>query len=310
MGERPQIVGFGSVAVDHLLRVDQPLSRGKGRVLAESHAQGGNVATALVAAASLGTSTGYVGWLSTDPRDTSVAEGLSSRGVDLSMATYSAQARPVRSTILVDCTGERFIAYRDDTCLGAPPSLSLDDFDTARVLLIDAYAASTPAIVNKAVLHGIAVIADVEWSIGSATDDLLLLCQHLVLPWEFAASVTGEDSVNAIIGALWSEQSEVVVITRGASGAWLRQRGSQAVWHQAGFEVDVVDTTGCGDWFHGAYAAALSQGQDPRQSVRFAAAAAALSAEYLGGRSTEVTLAAVQHLLSAPHAPWPERVSG
>jgi len=310
MGERPQIVGFGSVAVDHLLRVDQPLHTGKGRVLAESQAQGGNVATALVAAASLGTSAGFVGWLSTDPRDASVAESLSSRGVDLSMATRSAEARPIRSTILVDSAGERFIAYRDDTRLGAPPSLSLDDFATARVLLVDAYAAYTTAVVEAAVLHGITVIADVEWSIGSATDDVLHLCQHLVLPREFAASVTGEESVHAIIDALWSGQREAVVITQGASGAWLRQRGSQAVWHQARFEVDVLDTTGCGDWFHGAYAAALSEGLNPRQSVRFAAAAAALSAQCLGGRSAEVTPATVRRLMSAPNAPRPECVTG
>lgn len=308
MRNGPDIVGFGSVSVDELLRVDQAFGVGKGRVVEEWTAHGGNVATALVAASSLGARTGYVGWLSDDPRDTAVADSLSSRGVDLSRATRSADARPIRSTVVIDPSGERFIAFRDDTRLGAPPTLSVEDLGSARFLLIDAYAAHTPAIVREAVSAGVAVIGDIEWSIGPASDELMTLCQHLVLPWEFAASATGATTAPAMIDALWSADREAVAVTRGASGAWVRQRGGDQVWHQEGFSVDVRDTTGCGDWFHGAYGAALSRGLDPCRSVQFAAAAAALSAEFIGGRSTAVTPAAVERLVISAHASAPVRV--
>lgn len=304
-----RIIGFGAVAIDELLRVDRPLSAGKGRVVEEWQDHGGNVATALVAASALGEPAGYVGWLSDDPRDGAVTASLSSRGVDVGCATRATNARPIRSTIIVDDAGERFIAFRDDTRLGAPLGFSPRDHRTARFLLIDGYAAHTPVVVVEAIAAGLEVIADIEWSIGAGTDELLAACQHLVLPWEFAASCTGETAVHAMIEALWSNDRHAVVITRGASGAWVRQRSEEGVWHQPGFDVDVIDTTGCGDWFHGAYAAALCHGQDPRGSVRFAAAAAALSAGSLGGRSDAVTPEAVQRLMGSARAPHPVPVT-
>lgn len=309
MGGGARIVGFGAVSIDQLLRVDEPFSSGKGRVVEEWQAHGGNVATALVAAASLGASAGFVGWLTDDSRDAGVAESLSERGVDVSLATRSKDARPVRSTIVIDRTGERFIAFRDDTLQGAPPALSASDFPDARYLLVDAYAAHTMAVVHDALSAGVTTIGDIEWSVGAATGELLALCRHLVLPWEFAVSTTGEESVHRMFDALWSPDREAVVVTHGAAGAWVRQKGSTAVWHQSAFPVDVLDTTGCGDWFHGAYAASLSLGRDPLESVRFAAAAAAVSAESLGGRSETVSAEAVELLLNASRSPALECVT-
>jgi sulfofructose kinase len=46
----------------------------------------------------------------------------------------------------------------------------------------------------------------------------------------------------------------------------------------------VVDTTGCGDVFHGAYAASLTQGESVSQAVRVATVAAGLKATQPGGR--------------------------
>ena len=303
--EVADVVGFGSVAIDELVRVDAPLAAGKGRVIEERCEHGGNVATALVAAAALGARAAYIGWLSSDPVDAPVAESLSSRGVDLSRARCSPDARPIRSTIVVGSDGERFIAYRDDTLVGAPPSLAPEDFGSARVLMVDAYAANSLDPVRMALAAGLDVVADVEWSSGETTQELLALCQHLVLPWHYAASLAGSDAPRHVVDALWSPTREAVVITCGAGGAWLRRRSGPELWHQSAFDVDVVDTTGCGDWFHGAYAAAFVQGLDALRSVRFAAAAAALAATCPGGRGERVTPGAVGHMLEAAGAPQP-----
>jgi sugar/nucleoside kinase (ribokinase family) len=49
--------------------------------------------------------------------------------------------------------------------------------------------------------------------------------------------------------------------------------------------VNALDTTGCGDVFHGAYAAGLARGMDVEDRIRFASAAAALKATKHGGQS-------------------------
>lgn len=71
-----------------------------------------------------------------------------------------------------------------------------------------------------------------------------------------------------------------VVLTRGAEGAWFREEGEPQ--HQAGFDVEAVDSTGAGDTFNAAFAVYLHEGLPI--AVRKACAAAALSVTRLGAR--------------------------
>ena len=57
-----------------------------------------------------------------------------------------------------------------------------------------------------------------------------------------------------------------------------------------GFAVDAVDTTGAGDVFHAGAVYGLLQGWPVDDTLRFAAAAAALKCERIGGRPGIPTL--------------------
>jgi len=61
--------------------------------------------------------------------------------------------------------------------------------------------------------------------------------------------------------------------------------------------VCVVDTTGAGDAFHGGYIAALLEGLDLPERLRFAAATAALNCRALGGQQSLPTREEVDALL-------------
>jgi len=75
-----------------------------------------------------------------------------------------------------------------------------------------------------------------------------------------------------------------VAVTCGAKGCYyVTSENPAAPRHQPAFKVQAVDTTGCGDVFHGAYAAALARGMSAPDRIRFAAAAAALKATQSGG---------------------------
>jgi sugar/nucleoside kinase (ribokinase family) len=79
-----------------------------------------------------------------------------------------------------------------------------------------------------------------------------------------------------------------VVITDGLRGCWYwdtdRRHTGQHL-HQPAFETNVVDTTGAGDVFHGAYLYAYLQGWPTRRCLAFASATAALKCRKLGGRA-------------------------
>ena len=69
------------------------------------------------------------------------------------------------------------------------------------------------------------------------------------------------------------------VVTGGAAGCWSVSAGEGLkACHHPAFVVKATDTTGCGDVFHGAYAASLARGEPLEQRIRFASATAAVKA--------------------------------
>ena len=304
-----QVLGFGASAIDEILYVDRFLEAGKGRVLRRERAHGGNVATALVAAATLGGRAGFVGWLGDQPASLASAAELERHGVDTASAPRRWDASPIRSTIIVGPNGDRFIAYEDDVPQGTSETLADEVLAQAPVLLVDAYATRSASVVARARQLGLAVVADIEWSTGAATDRLMDLCDHLVLPFDFARSCTGKSDAAEVLSALWSETRSAVVVTDGERGAVVRQRGDPVLWHVPAHAVTPIDTTGAGDCFHGAYALALAEGGSPLDCVVFATAASAVSITGSGGRSALPRRDQCLALLGSAGAPAPLRAA-
>ncbi|WP_375269549.1 ribokinase [Phenylobacterium sp.] len=90
---------------------------------------------------------------------------------------------------------------------------------------------------------------------------------------------------------------QTVIATLGAAGA-VAVRGDE-VFRAAGLKQPAVDTTGAGDCFCGALAAALDEGVDLAGAMRFANAAAALSVTRRGAAASMPTRAEVEALLTA-----------
>ncbi|MEQ8248931.1 MAG: ribokinase [Alphaproteobacteria bacterium] len=88
-----------------------------------------------------------------------------------------------------------------------------------------------------------------------------------------------------------------VVITLGANGVFLMdtQRTLVVAAHRAG---PLVETTGAGDSFNGAMAAALAEGQDLENAVRFGNAAAAISVTRPGTAPAMPTRREIEKLLA------------
>jgi sulfofructose kinase len=294
------ILGFGAVAVDELLYVDRyPPPDSKVRVRQRLKQCGGLTGTALVAAVRLGARCAYVGVLGEDKDSRWVAENLAREGVDFSHCALRSDARPARSTIIVDQAARtRTIFAWIEGAMGAdrecPPAKMIR---AARVLLVDHHGLEgTLRAARIARRAGVAVVADFERDPGPPFAELLELVDHLVLSRRFALRLSGAGQIETALKRLWHDRRELVAITGGPAGCWYVARG-QEVRHMPVFKVEVVDTTGCGDVFHGAYAAALAAGMDADRRIAFASAAAALKAASRGGQSGCPTRDAVERLL-------------
>ena len=282
------IVGLGCAAVDDILYVDQfPRADAKVRVLRRERHGGGLTSTALVAAARLGAKCAYAGTLGLDGDSEFVLETLAREGVEISGVRRRKGAGPVRSVIIVDEKRRTRNVFADVSAVLGPearwPSRAV--IESARVLFLDHFGiAGNIRAARLARRAGIAVVSDFEHSGDARFGELLALVDHPIFSARQAEVLTGEKHPGRAAVKLWRPDRAVVIVTCGARGAWWVTAAQREPRHFPAFPVQALDTTGCGDVFHGAYAAALARGMEVEERIRFAAAAAALKATRHGGQ--------------------------
>jgi sulfofructose kinase len=283
------ILGFGVAAVDELLYVNEyPAADSKVRVAHRLRQCGGLTGTALVAAARLGAKCAYVGMLGDDDLSREVMAGFAREGIDVSHRAKVPDARPAHSTIVVDETHRTRTIFAS---LGGPAGAvpdwpPADLIRAARVLLVDHHGVEgTLRAVKIAEETGVNVVADFERNPGGEFDKVLRRVDHLVISERFARTLTGAKNAPQAAASLWNDGRKAVVITSGDKGCCYLGKGYDEPIVQPTFPVEVVDTTGCGDVFHGAYAAALARNLPLADCVQYASAAAALKARVRGGQA-------------------------
>ena len=158
-------------------------------------------------------------------------------------------------------------------------------------------------ILGRARSHGITTSADVlapgdmgilEW-IAPALPHLDFLMPND----EQATGFTGEPDLESACRALVGMGVGCVAATCGADGVLLVD--ADTVEQVPAFEVEVVDTTGCGDAFSAGFLRGLALGRDRRSAAELGCAAAALVAQGLGTDYGNFDLDAVIDF--ADHAP-------
>jgi sugar/nucleoside kinase (ribokinase family) len=296
------ILGLGCVAVDDLLYVPEyPAAEAKVRIRQRERQCGGLTATALVAAARLGARCAFAGVLGPDEDSRLVIDCFHREGIDVGHLLCRPEARPIHSTIIVDESRHtRTIFFDLAGSVGAAPDFPGEDvIRAARVLYVDHYGIegmTRAARIARAAARP--VVADLERNEWPGFDGLLALVDHLIVSQDFATRLTGAADPVAALTRLWAPCRQLVTVTCGPEGCWYLEAADPTVpRHQPAFPVRTVDTTGCGDVFHGAYAAALARGLDVHARLRFAAAAAALKATRAGGQAGIPTCAATEDFL-------------
>jgi sulfofructose kinase len=187
------------------------------------------------------------------------------------------------SAVMVDPSGERtIVTFRDPELwkVDLPATETLLD-DCAAILTESRCAEFCTDLCAEAQRRGIPVVVDVDRAM-SLREGLLNVSSHLVFssePLQETAGVTDDAQALKKIAKL---TPSFLAGTRGARGTiWLDE--NRAIQETPAFPVHTVDTLGAGDVFHGAFALAITEGQELRQALRFASAAAALKCTRFGG---------------------------
>jgi sulfofructose kinase len=217
-------------------------------------------------------------------------------GVDCSLCHRFPGRRSPVSAVLVDKAGERtIISYSDPDMPVAPDWLPATLPEGVGAVMGDT---RWPEGCVRAfeLAQGAGVPSVLDGDRAPQHPDMLRLATHAAFSVQGIREVTGEGDPVAALRRLMTMTPHWVAVTCGGEGVWYRDGDDVA--HAPAFRVDVVDTLGAGDVWHGAFAFALARGDDAPQAVRFANATAAIKCTRFGGGAGTPTLAEVETFLN------------
>jgi sulfofructose kinase len=280
----PLIAGVGICCLDYIFVAPQA-HWGTTAFVKDFNIQGGGlVGTALVACARLGAHCDLFSRLGDDIIADQILSELDTEGVATqAVARIAGGASPFSLVHVDETTGERTIFHRPGTGLesaDADNELSLPN-DTQVLIVDDIYLDLSITAAKVAQAAHIPVIADLTPTPRST--ELLRHVDILIAPRDYLRELGCENDPSLALAAIHDMGPATAVITMGADG-WIYSGRSG---HGSGFAfpVAVVDTTGAGDAFHGAFAYGVASGWDTPRSAEFAAAVAAIKCTQPGGRT-------------------------
>ena len=296
------VVVFGSINLDLVTRVPRlPLP---GETLIGSGfasypgGKGANQALAAARAGAIVRMYGAVG------RDAAAASALALlRAGDVDVAGVRAVDAPTGcATVLVDDAGENAIVVVPGANERVDPDAVPDAvLAPGAVLLLqhEVPPSANAALVARAARAGTRIVLNAAPA-RPLTCELLAMIATLIVNESEAAALAPLLGWSAEAGAFAAAAAAAidgleVVVTRGAAGA-ISVRGHDRI-HIAAPSVEVIDTTGAGDAFVGAFAAALDAGDDRPKALRVAVTAGSLACTAAGAQPALPLRSAIDALL-------------
>jgi len=294
------VLGVGTVSVDLVGTTRAWPEQGCKQELAGMGLyDGGLVGTALAAVTRLGGRAAYSGKLGNSDFAKRALMGLERDQIDISMMIPCPDADPIVAFVIANTlNGERTIFWsRANVQYPDVSELPQNWCDRIKVLMIDFDTGQCGiGIAQAARAKSIPVVIDVE-GLTPYTKELLAASGFIIVSEDFGKTYSGSSNAAKMFSALRTSADQTVIITRGAKGCI--GNGPAGIFELGAYHVQVVDTTGCGDTFHGAFALGLARRLNTLDAARFASAAAALCATRLGGRDGIPALADVTKLMQS-----------
>lgn len=301
-GRRFDLLAFGDPNIDLLFTVERtPAADQKvlGRRLPPF--AGGTVANVACAASLLGRPTLAYGRIAGDAEGAFLSREYERFGVALDHVRVVPGATSPTALIIIEASGEKALVYSPMP----GPTLQEETFAAAlaQCRLLYAMPYNLPEferLYQLAREAGVPLAIDIEAAMVAGLDELhrLLSMADLVFMNDSTyRTVIGAEPDAAGMAGLLSQGPRMLVVTCGARGAMLSARDPGQTIAQQAFPARVVDATGAGDGFNGAFLAALLEGQAPASALRYACAAGSIAVTATGARSALPTRAQIQALL-------------
>ena len=327
------IVGIGASTLDRFIVVDHyPTGREVQQVVSSTTDGGGPVATALAAAGKYGARTAMIDSIGDDMVGHHILDDFEKYNVNTNAIQVERGAKSGVATILVkQSTGERAVFFERST------ATEPDFLEVHKQLIEDAYILHINGRHRQLMRSAMAVakeagtIISLDGGAQRYDEDMKPITEdsHIVIvARDYAEKYTGTTNLEDACRIIHDRGALIAGVTDGANGSYFVWPNGTAYRCEPFPQKSIVDTTGAGDSFHGAFLANLAhiinhmKGQetistskshgasiravellkhcahsDLEKATIFASAVASLNTQGIGGRSPLPTLQSVQELI-------------
>lgn len=287
------VLTVGALALDTIFRFDHlPTTAGKYLPLETVQVTQAMATAQAATVVRLGGKARLWASIGDDATGDRITADLAAAGIDLSALRRVPGATSGYSTILMGKSGHTIIVPHYDAAIRSRPD-DMPDLSDVSVISVDVRWPDAAEIALHAARDmTIPGILDVEAAPPDVLDRLVPVASHIIASEAGAFALTGEPDPAKAAVVLSKMHKGFVAVTAGARGTF---------WpggHQPAFQVEAIDTLAAGDVFHGTFAFGLSEGWQIADTIRFAAAAAAIKCTRFGGRLGVPTRAEVEAFLA------------
>lgn len=269
-----------------------------GRIGPAQEISGGSAANTIAGVAHLGGRTAYVGKVKEDQLGAIFAHDLRAQGAvyETPMAPKSESAETGRCIVLVTPDGERSMS----TYLGVTEFLSPTDIDEDQIaatewIYLEGYRFDGPDS-HEAFAKAISAAKSSGGRVALTLSDPFCVERHRDAFRSMIADHVDLLFANRVeIMSMYQTDNFETAITRGAAdveilactesekGAHILSNGSR--WHAPAVPTEIVDATGAGDLFAGAFLWAITHGHDLETAGRMGCVAASEVISHIGARA-------------------------
>jgi len=292
----PALLAAGAAILDCVYVLDElPLIAQKYRAKSLALQGGGMAATAAVTARRLGLEVALAARVGDDAFGAAIVEELMKEGVDCRFVRRWPGRHSAVSAVMLSGSGERMLVnYKDPNMETGTDWLPRKlPANIGGVLGDSHWELGTEHIFRIAREAGKPAILDADRKMASP--HIVASATHIGLSARALREYTGTGSLPEALARFQKQTDGWLAVTDGENGAWFTGKGG--ICHEPAFRIAASDTNGAGDVWHGALAAAILEGQEPRNAVRFANAAASIKCSRFGGRAAIPSRSEVEDLL-------------
>lgn len=291
-----RIVVLGSINMDIVARASSIPVPGQ-TVVGEwlSFIPGGKGANQGVAASRLGGDVRFVGRIGNDMFGKSLRDFLRKERMDTGGVKITKGATTGTAMITLDRSSQNTIVFIP----GSNARISAADARKVRIdgsdIILSTLEVPQDAIrvlFERARKEGAATILNAAPALKCTRGflslaDYIIVNEHEVAFFAKGKATRNIATVSAYAKRLRARKNQAVIVTLGPQGAFCIG-GSERI-RVKGIKVKAVDTTGAGDCFSGAFAAALAESRTLAEAMRFANKAASISVQRVGASSSMPT---------------------